>query len=827
MERNDLFILAEKWVNETNSNIFLTGKAGTGKTTFLKHIKETTHKNAVVLAPTGIAAINAGGSTLHSFFRLPFGTFIPTQSAPDDNEKVITASSLPSLIRYTKQHIQLIRTLELLIIDEVSMVRADVLDMIDLILKRVRHAAHLPFGGVQVLFIGDMHQLPPVVKEAEARLLDTYYASPYFFDSQVLKHDAPVMITLEKVYRQQEEKFLSLLNELRHNTLSPESYQLLLQKITSTPPNDDSYITLTSHVAMADKMNELSMQQLSTPSVTFQASIEGDFPEFSYPAATTLSLKVGARVMFIKNDPDKQYFNGKTGKIISIQKEQLHVRCDDGKLVNVSATSWHHVKYATNETTGAIEEVILGKFWQIPLRLAWAVTIHKSQGLTFDKVIIDAEKSFASGQVYVALSRCKTWEGIVLLSKIKPESLMTDLKIVAFSEMSWQQEQLEKCLPAQQHSFQAEKILESFDLSAWKKHASALQRAALEFEHSLSNETKDYLRQLANDLLQLHDVAYKFNHQLQQLVNKQVAPEENTALQIRIKEASVYFSKTNKGAVVASLESLPDAPDNALYAKQLLAQLEVIRESSLLHQSLWEVFAGGFSTSNYQATKAKTLQELSKLKPLKWGKSTTQKNAVAEVGSHQSLLQDLKTWRAETAAALGVEPYRILSNKAIDGIVAQLPLNKKALMTVHGIGAKKTKDYGAKLLEIIGAYQTLLPELDFEEQPNKKTKEKGISGTYQDTLVLYQSGMDMAAIATARNLTKGTIGSHFYKLILEKAIFLRDVLSETKEQAIRTVLEEVVEEMNYLSLAKEQLGDAYEYHEIKWVLAQLQLEKEA
>lgn len=827
MEHNDMFILAEKWVKETNSNIFLTGKAGTGKTTFLKHIKETTHKNAVVLAPTGIAAINAGGSTLHSFFRLPFGTFIPAHSATDDFDKVITPNSLPSLIRYTKQHIQLIRTLELMIIDEVSMVRADVLDMIDLILKRVRHAAHLPFGGVQVLFIGDMHQLPPVVKEAEARLLDRYYASPYFFDSQVLKHETPVMISLEKVYRQQEEKFLTLLNELRHNILSPESYQLLLQKFTSTPPKDDSYITLTSHVAMADKMNDLAMQQLATPSVTFQASIEGDFPEFSYPAATTLSLKVGARVMFIKNDPDKHYFNGKTGKIISIQKEQLQVKCDDGKMVNVSATSWHHVKYATNESTGAIEEVILGKFWQIPLRLAWAVTIHKSQGLTFDKVIIDAEKSFASGQVYVALSRCKTWDGIVLLSKIKPESLMTDFKIVAFSEKSWQQDQLVKALPAQQHNFQAEKILETFDLSTWKKHAAALQRAALEFEHSLSNETKDYLRQLANNLLHLHDIAYKFIHQLQKLINNEVVPEENTALQIRVKEASVYFSKTNKDTVVTSLETLPDAPDNALYAKQLLAQLEVIRETSLLHQSLWEAFTSGFSTSIYQATKAKTLQELSKLKPLKWGKSTVQKNTVASVGTSPSLLQDLKAWRTETAAALGVEPYRIISNKAIDGIVAELPPNKKALMAVHGIGAKKIKDYGEKLLEIIGAYQTILPELDFEEKPNKKPKEKGINGTYQDTLVLFQSGMDIATIAVARNLTKGTIGSHFYKLILEKAISIRDVLSEAKEQAIRTVLEGVIDEVHYLSLAKEQLGDAYDYHEIKWVFAQLLLEKEA
>lgn len=265
MEKNELFSLAEKWVNETNQNIFLTGKAGTGKTTFLKHIKTTTPKRSVILAPTGVAAINAGGSTLHSFFRLPFATFVPAYRQMVEQEQLVTPATLFSRLRYNRQHIQLLRTVELIIIDEVSMVRANILDMIDLILKRFRMAQHLPFGGVQMLFIGDMHQLPPVVKEDDARLLSEYYTSPYFFDSLALKENKPVMVQLNKVYRQQEGYFLNLLNELRHNELSEDNYERLRAKVTSVHPEDDKYITLTSHVRKADQINEQGMARLAGP----------------------------------------------------------------------------------------------------------------------------------------------------------------------------------------------------------------------------------------------------------------------------------------------------------------------------------------------------------------------------------------------------------------------------------------------------------------------------------------------------------------------------------------------------------------------------------
>lgn len=824
IEHNELFSLAEKWVNETSRNIFLTGKAGTGKTTFLKHIKETTHKNAVVLAPTGIAAINAGGSTLHSFFRLPFGTFIPAYTTDRTDERVITQQSLSSLVRYTRQHIHLIRAIELLIIDEVSMVRADVLDMVDTLLKRFRFAPHLPFGGVQVLFIGDMHQLPPVVKEHEASILSEYYNSPYFFDSKVLRDDSPVIIQLEKIYRQQETDFLDLLNELRHNKVSQEGYDKLLSKVTNTPPQDERYITLTSHVAQADRMNERAMNALTTPLRVFKAKVEGDFPEHSYPAATELALKKGARVMFIKNDPDKRYFNGKTGKIISITNDGAEVLCDDERIVTVSPIAWHHVKYGTHPESGKVEENILGKFWQLPLRLAWAVTIHKSQGLTFDRVVIDAERSFAAGQVYVALSRCRTWDGIVLLSRIKESSLLTDINVVSFSDKTWKHESLEKSLPQQRHSFQTEKIEEAFDLKSRYRHHEQLQKLILEFEHSFSQTAIEYLKQLTKQLYTLSDVAEKFSRQISALNSMQILPEENTALQKRLTEAAAYFSNNNRQHILTPLQALPDAPDNALASSRTLQLLESIREDAQIHQYLWLQFLEGFSSRNFLKAKAQALQEASKLKPLKWAKPM-QQNASVSKGDHPELERDLKAWRAQMADTLGVEVYRIISNRTIDGIVKHLPLNKKELIAISGIGHKKVKDFGDELLNIVSRYFELKEEEDFSEM--RKNEKKELSQTYKDSLVLFRSGMDIAAIAKARNFAMSTIAGHFTKLISEKEVSVNELLSLEKQNEIRNVLSQLKDRKpGVVSAAKEKLGDRYTWNEIRWVLTDMQFSEE-
>ncbi|HTN44707.1 MAG TPA: helix-turn-helix domain-containing protein [Flavipsychrobacter sp.] len=819
IEQNELFNLAEKWVNETSRTIFLTGKAGTGKTTFLKHIKETTHKNAVVLAPTGIAAINAGGSTLHSFFRLPFGTFVPTYSTDLTDEKIITQQSLSSLIRYTRQHISLLRSIELVIIDEVSMVRADVMDMIDTILRRFRFAPHLPFGGVQMLFIGDMHQLPPVVKENEARILAEYYHSPYFFDSKVLKDDPPVIIQLEKIYRQQETDFLQLLNELRHNAVSQESYEMLLSKVTNTPPQDDRYITLTSHVVQADRINEQAMQKLQTPIRIFKAKVEGDFPENSYPAATELALKKGARVMFIKNDPERRFFNGKAGTLTAVTEESVQVRCDDEGIVTVTAIAWNHVKYGTNADTGLAEENVSGKFWQLPLRLAWAVTIHKSQGLTFDKVIIDAERSFAAGQVYVALSRCRTWDGIVLLSQIKPQSLLTDINVVNFSDKTWRHDQLEKTLPQQRHSFQTEKIEEAFDLSGWKRYKEQLEKTVSESERSFSQHAVQFFRQLLMSLTNLYTVADKFLRQVSSLTSLQTLPEENAALQKRLAEAAGYFSQHNQQFILDSLKALPEAPDSAQVSARALQHLETIRESAQLHQQIWQEMLLGFSARNILKIKAKALQEISKNKPLKWHRLSDHP-ALITSSENLALGQELRSWRLVTADALGVEVYRVLSNKAIDGIMANPPLNKKALLAISGIGNKKMKEFGDAILEIVARHFELKEEEIFDT-PKKKKETAG--GTHHDTLLLFRSGMNIRQVAEARNLAVSTVSGHFTKLIAEKQIALDELLSKERQIAIRYFVDHAENNERLVTYVKEQLGSGYEFHEIRWVIADMQL----
>jgi len=821
VEHNELFSLAEKWVNETGNNIFLTGKAGTGKTTFLKHIKTATHKNTVVLAPTGIAAINAEGSTLHSFFRLPFGTFIPSYEAVEKEGKIITQQTLPSLIRYTRQHIQLLRSIELIIIDEVSMVRTDVLDMIDIILKRFRLTPHLPFGGVQMLFIGDMHQLPPVVKEQETTILSRYYNSPYFFDSKVLANNPPVIIQLEKVYRQQETDFLSLLNELRHNELSENSYEKLISKIVTSPPDDDRYITLTSHVAQADRMNAHAMQKLPVPSHTFQAKIEGDFPESTYPNVTTLELKRGARVMFIKNDPDRKFFNGKTGKVVSINKDEIEVRCDDGNIVSVAQVAWHNVKYEPQSESGKVAEVILGKFWQLPLRLAWAVTIHKSQGLTFDKVIIDAERSFASGQVYVALSRCRTWDGIVLLSQIKPSSLLTDLNVVNFSNKTWKQDHLSHTLPQQRRHFQLQKTEELFDLNNWKRHGEQLLKLILEHENSFSQQSLDYFKKLASELLRLHAVSENFLKQVYSLDKATLLPEENSALIQRIKDASHYFSDQTQSAISTPLTTLPQPPDNAAVALKTLQLLENIREAVSLNTIIWLSTKEKFSTQDYLKVKAKALQELSGNKPLKWTKP------LAETKTGNGLESELRAWRASKATMLQLPVYRIISNKVIDSIVADPPLHKNLLTKISGIGSKKAQEYGDEILDIISRYHQLSEEDLYTEETIKKRKT--VSGaTLEDTWMLYKTGMNAAAIAKARNLSISTINGHFTKLIEEQKISINGLISTERQNIIRDCILHAKKEAEKLSLnaIKEQLDNVMDYHEIKWVMEDMKLNKE-
>ncbi len=444
MEQLNPLELANEFIHFTNKNVFLTGKAGTGKTTFLHTLKKNLLKRMVVVAPTGVAAINAGGVTIHSFFQLPFTPYIP-----DGKHQRQTG--------FTKERINLIKSLDVLVIDEISMVRADVLDGIDEVLRKYKNR-NLPFGGTQLVMIGDLHQLSPVISDEEWELLRPHYQTIYFFGSKALQKTHPVRIELTHIYRQSEPLFVDLLNQVRENRLDRKSLELLNQRHIPDfrPADEEGYVTLSTHNASAQKINQTKLDELKGTLKIFQAEIKDEFPS-AYPTELKLGLKVNAQVMFVKNDSsrEKLYFNGKIGKITRIADKVIYVKGkDDYAEIAVEPVEWTNVKYVLNEKTKEIEEQIIGTFTQYPLKLAWAITIHKSQGLTFEKAIIDANLSFAHGQVYVALSRCKSLEGMVLSSPIGSRSVRTDGVVSAYSRQAEKDKPTAQQLLAEKISFQ-------------------------------------------------------------------------------------------------------------------------------------------------------------------------------------------------------------------------------------------------------------------------------------------------------------------------------------------------------------------------------------
>jgi len=435
MTDNKELELAWAFVNNTNRSIFLTGKAGTGKTTFLHRLKMNSLKRMVVIAPTGVAAINAKGVTIHSFFQMPFGPILPDtdlNASKGFNRK------------FSKTKINIIKSMDLLVIDEISMVRADLLDGIDRTLRRFRNRNKV-FGGVQVLMIGDLQQLSPVIKEQEWDLLKHVYKNGFFFSSQVFQQCEAVTIELKHIYRQENPKFIEILNEIRNNTLTEAAAMELNKRYIPdfTHKPDAGYISLTTHNNKAEATNRLELEKLITKSFIYVAEVDGKFPEYAFPNKQSLELKVGAQVMFVKNDSnaDKRYFNGKIGKVILLDRDEVVVHCpDDDFNINVTPEIWENINYSVDAETKAITEEKIGSYTQMPLRLAWSITIHKSQGLTFEKAIIDAQGAFAHGQTYVALSRCKSLEGLVLKSKIHSSQIINDGNVTTFNKNAKQNE---------------------------------------------------------------------------------------------------------------------------------------------------------------------------------------------------------------------------------------------------------------------------------------------------------------------------------------------------------------------------------------------------
>lgn len=495
-------------VEFTNRSLFLTGKAGTGKTTFLNTFVEKTQKKHIVVAPTGIAAINAGGVTIHSMFGLPLRTFLPTLERIPTNEAMNIADLKPHF-KYRKEKSKLLREVEIIIIDEVSMLRADVLDMMDFSLRHIRRNPQ-KFGGVQMLFIGDLYQLPPVVRDEY--ILKKCYNSPFFFESLALKELPFITIELEKVYRQTDEKFLSILNAIRVGEQDFIDFEALNARyLPDFDPKDEAYVYLTSHNRMADEINQQKLKALNTKLFKYEAAVFGDFKENQYPNEVVLELKVGAQVMFIRNDAsEKRYFNGKLAEIIYLDEDEVTVLLADSDIeITLKKEIWEQKKYSLDNQKN-IKEEVLGSFEQYPIRLAWAVTIHKSQGLTFDRVIIDAGKSFASGQVYVALSRCRTLEGIVLKSKITPEVIFSDSRITAFQGETNANNLVESILNAEKYDYSLQKILRHTDCRWFKESLTAWNMSAQESKFLDKKNALKLFQKLKVEVEQLLKVYDKF-----------------------------------------------------------------------------------------------------------------------------------------------------------------------------------------------------------------------------------------------------------------------------------------------------------------------------
>ncbi|MFM7022703.1 MAG: helix-turn-helix domain-containing protein [Flavobacteriales bacterium] len=572
-------LLASKFINHTRKNIFLTGKAGTGKTTFLKHIIQYTHKKAVIVAPTGIAAINAGGATIHSLFQLPFGSFVPVKHQHSSAySKIVDPQSLYKNLHIAGVKRKLLQELELLIIDEVSMLRADVLDAIDLVLRFVRRKQHVAFGGVQVLFIGDLLQLPPVVKDEDWQVLKNYYKSVYFFDARVLQNEKPLYIELEKIYRQDDPTFISLLNNLRNNLISPADVELLNKyyKPDFKSQPHENYITLTTHNYKADKINKDYLQELKTPSFFFEAKISGEFSDYAYPVEKRLELKLGAQIMFVKNDPTgaQRFFNGKIGVISGISDKEIKVQFSPAdKEITLEPYVWENIKYTLNPVTNEIDEKVNGIFTQFPVKLAWAITVHKSQGLTFDKAIIDIGSAFAPGQAYVALSRLRSLSGLVLSSRINYDSIEQDAKVTEFSKTKSEQENLGQLVEKEEIFFFRDYLLSCYDFSSLQQ---ILLEHAQSYDKGENKSAKQQHKDWAFELKSAFDKEKPHADKFLNYVNSVLEKKENGYLETlngRAKAASDYFTPLLKNlskTVIRHIEKVKNEKKIKTYLGELL-----------------------------------------------------------------------------------------------------------------------------------------------------------------------------------------------------------------------------------------------------------------
>lgn len=627
-ETNTALHNAWDFVEHTGKSIFLTGKAGTGKTTFLKTVKERSTKRMIVVAPTGVAAINANGVTIHSFFQLPLSPYVP-------------GTSTKRRFDFSKEKRKIIASLDLLVIDEISMVRSDLLDAIDAVLRQFKDR-YKPFGGVQLLMIGDLQQLTPVVTPEDAEILRPYYTTNYFFGSKALAQTDYVTIQLEKVYRQEDETFVNILNHIRDGKPTASDLEALNQRYDArfSPSPEDGYIRLTTHNYLANNNNEKELGKLKTPQFTFNAQVSGTFPEYAYPTSPSLVLKQGAQVMFVKNDPSTshRYYNGRIGRVTFVNKEKIHVRCTgDSEDIVVEPQEWENAKYKLNPETKEIETDIQGTFKQYPLRLAWAITIHKSQGLTFEHAIIDAGQSFAPGQVYVALSRSKTLDGMVLASPLDTRSIINDKQVDSY--ISTQEEQTLRSiqlLPSLKEEYNRQLLTELFDFTQLYYKEEYLGRLMLEFfSNSFSSLTQLHKVTLSNMKVKVVDIAAKW---IAQIKGKDTEEIHSTDFLERVSRSADYFHTTLKTIMEKPLQLSKAVKSNNKEAMRRLT--ETYEECCLLYNSKMPLLSAiskkGFSAITYM--KEKHLAQLNAMD------SNTPSNRQRKETKKQSKEKKEKTW---------------------------------------------------------------------------------------------------------------------------------------------------------------------------------------
>ena len=691
-----IYEFAKDIILNTDTTLFVTGRAGTGKTTLLRYVAESSQKNTVVVAPTGIAAINAGGVTIHSFFKLPFAPFIPS---------VIEAKKLIAGQKMRAEFRSVIRSVDMIIIDEVSMLRADILDAIDVVLRHYRNSK-FPFGGVQMVFFGDMYQLPPVCVNDEWFILKDYYTTPYFFSAKVFEKQEIVCLELDKIFRQKDEDFVEILNQVRNNNISKENFNRLNDRYNPDfdLENNQDFVVLTTHNAVSDDINESRLIDIDSKTFIFDAAIKGDFPEYLYPVEQQIVLKKGARVMFTANDhinPERLYYNGKMGTVVELEDNNVYVTCDgEDDPIQVNYETWENNTFSYNRKENSVDVKTIGTFTQLPLRLAWAITIHKSQGLTFQKVAIDAANSFTSGQVYVALSRCTSLDGIVLLSPINSNSIMVDSRIQRFSKNNFNEDLLPDFVNRKKRDTLCNMLIKLFSFNLLEVAVLDLKGYVTEFRADFSDYTPQMVENILSIVQDLSDVGTRFAVQLRKITNA----NDFSLLNSRVNDAKKYFLQrleTLEKAMDITKVSTKKKERANKFSKLLNEVNKNLQETLFFLKNLDDnISVEQFYMLRHEFVVEKVNYNVYEEEKEDANEQTVDSELIAVIYSK------LMAWRNNLAKELDIPSYLIFKKDTIMEMAQKMPDTKDKLLKINGVGKVKAGKYGQECIDIIKSVTT-------------------------------------------------------------------------------------------------------------------------